>query len=515
MLKVFDYDKMPVVEVVNEILVDSSKRGASDIHFDPQTEYMKIRIRVDGALVDYAEVPNSIKKNLVTRVKIISGMNITETRLPQDGAIKATLQDTDLDLRVSCLPTNMGEKLVIRILDYSMSISGLEHLGFSESNYHKVLKMISVPNGIILVTGATGSGKSTTVYSILQRLNTEETNIITVEDPIEMDVEGVNQVQTNSEIGLTFANALRSILRQDPNIIMIGEIRDTETAKIAVRASITGHLVLSTIHTNNSLNTIERLLDMDVERYLLSSALTGIVSQKLARKLCTSCRKLRKTNDYEKQVFKKVLNKDVEEIYDVDGCEECGNGYKGRIAIHEVLLITQQIKDAISGNMAKDELRHLVYSSDVSTLLQDGLEKVLNGNTTFEEVLKLIELDEDEKNNTYGLKTALKYTDISHNDKKKEDKKVEEIKPEIKEAPKFNQNINLEDMAGLSLNPKNEMQISDEKSLEDQTTDEKSEIVDEENAIPVKQEKQNDIIDTIKTDKDGIEDLLDGNGIFI
>ena len=254
MLKKFDYDKMPVVDIVNEILIDASKRGASDIHFDPHEKFMKIRIRIDGELIDYTEVPNDIKKNLVTRVKILSEMNITESRLPQDGAIKGNIEGVNLDLRVSSLPTNLGEKIVIRIMDYSMSIKGIDSLGFSESNLKKVLHMISIPNGIILVTGATGTGKSTTVYSILQRLNKEDTNIITVEDPIEMNIEGVNQVQTNSEIGLTFATALRSILRQDPNIIMIGEIRDTETARIAVRASITGHLVLSTIHTNNSLN---------------------------------------------------------------------------------------------------------------------------------------------------------------------------------------------------------------------------------------------------------------------
>lgn len=414
MLKKYDFDKMPVVEIVNDILLDSSKKGASDIHFDPYEDYMKIRIRIDGALSDYAEIPNSIKKNLVTRVKILAGMNITESRLPQDGAIKINLQGTGLDLRVSCLPTINGEKIVIRILDYSMSTSGLESLGFSEKNYEKICKMINLPNGIILVTGATGSGKSTTVYAILQKLNKEDTNIITVEDPIEMNIEGVNQVQTNSEIGLTFATALRSILRQDPNVIMIGEIRDTETAKIAVRASITGHIVLSTIHTNNSLNTIERLLDMDVERYLLASALTGIVSQKLARRLCPKCRAKKKTNEYEKQLFKKVLHKDVEEIWATEGCEECGNGYSGRIAIQEVLLVNQEIKDAISSNLPKEQLRHLVYSADVTTLLQDGLEKVVEGYTTFEEILKLIELDNDDpKESKFDLKTALNFTKIS------------------------------------------------------------------------------------------------------
>lgn len=416
MLRVFDFEKMPVVEIVNDMLVDAAKRGASDIHYDPMENFMKIRIRIDGVLIDYAEVPNTIKKNLVTRVKIISGMNITESRLPQDGAIKATIGDTDLDLRVSCLPTSRGEKIVIRILDYSMSLTGIEQLGFSPQNYEKVIKMINVPNGIILVTGATGTGKSTTVYSILQRLNREDTNIITVEDPIEMDIEGINQVQTNSEIGLTFANALRSILRQDPNIIMIGEIRDTETAKIAVRASITGHLVLSTIHTNNSLNTIERLLDMDVERYLLSSALTGIISQKLARKLCPHCRKKRPTNQYEKDLLVKVIGRSVDEVYEAEGCDVCGNGYHGRIAIQEVLLINQEIRDAISNNIRKDALRELVYKADVSTLLQDGLEKVVNGETSFEEVLKLIELDDDENliNGNLDLNDALKQTQISH-----------------------------------------------------------------------------------------------------
>ena len=430
MIRQFDFEKMPVVEIVNEIMVDASKRGASDIHFDPLDEYMRIRIRIDGVLHNYATVPNSIKKNLITRIKIISGMNITESRLPQDGAIKATLQNTNLDLRVSCIPTNNGEKIVIRILDYSMSLAGVENLGFSDDNYKKVLEMISKPNGIILVTGATGTGKSTTVYSILQRLNTESTNIVTVEDPVEMNIEGINQIQTNSEIGLNFATALRSILRQDPNVIMVGEIRDTETAKIAVRASITGHLVLSTVHTNNSLNTIERLLDMEVERYLLASSLEGIISQVLARKLCPHCRTLRKTNEYEKELFKSVLNKDVEEIYTTEGCEQCGNGYSGRIAIHEVLLFNQDIRDAISAGVRRDKLRELVYQSDVNTLLEDGLEKVLMGLTTVEEVIKLIELEDDEKGSkAYGLKSALSNTAIT----KESHKTFEDIEKEKNE----------------------------------------------------------------------------------
>lgn len=434
MVRTFDFEKLPIVEIANEIIIDSVKRNASDIHFDPYSEFLKIRIRIDGELIDYSEIPNIYKRNLITRIKIIAGMNITESRLPQDGAIKSNLQNLNLDLRVSSLPTNKGEKIVIRILDYSMSSQGLEYLGFSEDNFEKVQKMISVPNGIVLVTGATGSGKSTTVYSILQRLNKEDINIMTVEDPIEMDVEGINQIQVNSDIGLTFANVLRSILRQDPNIIMIGEIRDTETAQIAVRASITGHLVLSTIHTNNSLNTIERLLDMDVERYLLGTALTGIISQKLARKLCETCKQKHQTTEYEKEIFQKVLGHDVNEIYVAgSGCSECNNGYRGRIAIQEVLLITEEIKDAIVNNIRKEDLRNLVYNkTGTVTMLQDGLIKVVEGITSLEEILKLIEL-EDNVDNKNGIK-------------------ISEILNNNKQLPKLNNNskINIFDKSELN-----------------------------------------------------------------
>ena len=408
--KTFDFNKMPIADIVNDIIIDAVNKGASDIHFDPHDEVLKIRIRVDGILQNYADVPNLFKNNLITRIKIISGMNITETRLPQDGAIKQVLNNLNLDMRVSSLPTKKGEKIVIRILDYSMSLKGIEYLYFNESNYQKILKMINNPNGIILVTGATGSGKSTTVYSFLQKLNVEGVNIITVEDPVEMDIEGISQVQVNSDIGLDFSTVLRSILRQDPNVIMIGEIRDGETARIAVRASITGHLVLSTLHTNNSLNTIERLLDMDVERYLLASALTGIVSQKLARKLCPKCRVKRETTPYEKKLFKAVIGQDVDFIYVAKGCPECSSGYRGRIAIHEVLLINQDIRDAISDGIKKEKLRELVYNGDVITLLQDGLYKVVGGFTTFEEILKLIELDDEINDKSEVLKNVAKET---------------------------------------------------------------------------------------------------------
>lgn len=390
-----DFVNTPVVDVVNGIILAAAKAGASDIHFDHQDNCLKVRIRIDGILNDYADIPNEVKNNVITRIKILSGMNITETRLPQDGAIKTNLGGLDLDMRVSSLPTKKGEKIVIRILDYSRSMQGIEYLFFSEDNYKKILKMIAEPNGIILVTGATGSGKSTTVYSFLQKLNVKGTNLITVEDPVEMDIEGINQVQVNSDIGLDFATVLRSILRQDPNVIMIGEIRDSETAQIAVRASITGHLVLSTLHTNNSLTTIERLLDMEVERYLLASALSGIVSQKLARKLCDKCKKLRETTPYEKEMFRNFLDMEVNQVYDAVGCPECSSGYHGRIALQEVLLISPDVRDAINARVPKAQLRELVYGSDVITLLQDGLYKVIAGLTSIEEVIKLTEADDE------------------------------------------------------------------------------------------------------------------------
>ena len=392
----YDFVNVPIVDIVNRMILYASQHKASDIHFDPREDCMIVRMRMDGSLVDHTIVPKMYEKNLTTRVKLISKMNITETRVPQDGAIKGIVDGKELDMRVSSLPTNEGEKVVVRLLDYSSSLEGLETLGFTANNLKKVKRMLDIPNGIILVTGATGTGKSTTTYSMLQELNTEDRNIITVEDPVEMNIEGINQVQVNSEIGLTFASALRSILRQDPNIILIGEIRDSETAQIAVRAAITGHLVLSTIHTNNSLSTIERLLDMNVERYLLSTSLNGIISQKLARTLCPDCKKLRPTTNYEKQLFKRIIGKDVEQVYEPVGCEKCNGGFRGRIALQEVLVITDRLREIITDeSLDKEVLRQEVYGGDTTTLLQDALLKVVEGYTTFKEVYKAVDIDFD------------------------------------------------------------------------------------------------------------------------
>ena len=404
----FDFERTPITQVADYIIITASKNNTSDIHFDPREDGMMVRFRIDGDLQDYTYIPKAFERNLTTRLKILANMNITESRLPQDGAIKGEFGGKYLDMRVSCLPLNEGEKIVIRILDYTRSLQGIDSLGFNPTNLAKLKRMMGVPNGIILVTGATGSGKSTTVYSILQGLNKPEINIITVEDPIEMNIEGMNQVQVNAEIGMTFAAALRSILRQDPNVILIGEIRDSETAQIAVRASITGHLVLSTIHTNNSLSTIERLLDMDVERYLLSTALTGIISQRLAKQLCTKCKVERETTKYEKKVFKRYMNRDIDKIYDAnpEGCEHCRKGYKGRIAIQEVLELDDEIRNALTNDkMKKEELSEMVYTNKTITMLQDALGKCIAGLTSFEEVYRVIEIESEPGEETEGYLT--------------------------------------------------------------------------------------------------------------
>ena len=430
----FDFAKTPITSIADHIIIHAAEKHASDIHFDPRDEGVVVRIRIDGDLQDYTIIPKTYERNLVTRLKLMANMNITESRLPQDGSIKGKFGSLDLDMRVSSLPTNEGEKIVVRILDYSRSLEGLESLDFSKENFEKIKRMIAVPNGIILVTGATGTGKSTTTYSIMQALNKKETNIITVEDPIEMNIEGLNQVQVNSDIGLDFATVLRSILRQDPNIILIGEIRDSETAKIAVRASITGHLVLSTIHTNNSLSTIERLLDMSVERYLLASALTGIISQRLAKRLCPKCRKKKETNPYEKKVFKLALNKDINEIYEANpkGCEECTNGYRGRIAVHEVLEIDDHIRNLINNEkVEKDELREKVYSDKTITLLQDGLMKVLDGKTSFDEIFRIIDIDNDIDDSEISVEK-----EIEEREKAAEENKTNEEAPTEEEKKK-------------------------------------------------------------------------------
>ena len=379
----------PVVRLVNQIIANGVVQRASDIHFDPQETELKIRYRVDGVLRDERIIPKSMQNIMIARVKIMGNLNITENRIPQDGRIKSVVNFKPIDIRLSTLPTVHGEKIVMRVLDLSNAINELGTLGFSEDNLQKFETMLKKPNGIILITGPTGSGKSSTLYAGLNSLNNEDVNIITIEDPVEYQLEGINQIQVREEVGLTFAAGLRSILRQDPDIVMVGEIRDTETAHIAIRASLTGHLVLSTLHTNSAIESISRLTDMNIEPFLLTSSLVGIMSQRLVRRVCRDCSEVFEPTEREKEIFAQY-GLAITEVTRGNGCPSCNKtGYRGRLAIHEVLPIDETIKSHILNRNSISHIQDYARNNGHMSLLEDGLHKVLAGKTTTEEVLRV------------------------------------------------------------------------------------------------------------------------------
>lgn len=384
-----DFDDTPMVKLVNQILTSAVFQRASDIHIDPMDDKVLVRYRVDGVLDVVREFPTKIHHQMISRIKVMSGMDITETRIPQDGRIQTSIQQKNIDLRISTLPTVRGEKVVMRILDLSGSMNKITAIGLDKKEEQQVREMIAQPNGIVLVSGPTGSGKTTTLYGCLNELNKPNVNIVTVEDPVEIKMPGVNQVQVHPEVNLTFARALRSILRQDPNIIMIGEIRDVETAEISIRASLTGHLVLSTIHTNDAVKTITRLLDMDIEPFLIASSLSGVVSQRLVRRLCTECSYEEAPNSIESEVFKKH-HFEVNHVKRAKGCPSCNyKGYAGRVGIFEVLPISKEMQILIAENASLNVLENQAKKDGMRTILQSGLQKVKDGITTLEEVLKV------------------------------------------------------------------------------------------------------------------------------
>lgn len=379
----------PIVRLVNQLLSNAVAMKASDIHLDPHETKVVIRYRIDGMLHTERVLPKHMQSLLTARIKIMSNLNITEHRIPQDGRIKMNLDFHPIDLRISTLPTVYGEKIVLRILDLGSALNDIHQLGFNKLNLKRFNDLIEKPVGIVLITGPTGSGKSSTLYAALNQLNSEEVNIITIEDPVEYQVEGVNQIQVNSNIGMTFAAGLRSILRQDPNIIMVGEIRDRETAEIAIRASLTGHLVLSTLHTNDALGSITRLTDMGVEPFLVASSLTGIVAQRLIRRVCRDCAEEHEPEKREIEIFAKRGMK-IDKVIRGCGCASCNmTGYKGRIAIHEVLVINDEMKRVIMNGDSFTELRDLAIKAKTIFLMDDGLLKVKQGITTLEEVLRV------------------------------------------------------------------------------------------------------------------------------
>ena len=383
-----DVQAAPAVRLTNSIINQAIATNASDIHIEPFENYVAVRYRVDGVLFESNRIPQSLYSAVSTRIKIMAGMNIAEKRLPQDGRIELETKGRSYDFRVSSLPTVFGEKIVIRVLDRTTFDFTRDKLGFTERENEIMDKIIRMPYGIVLLTGPTGSGKTTTLYSLLSEVNTPDKNIVTIEDPVEYMLEGINQVQVNTKAGLTFAAGLRSILRQDPDIIMIGEIRDEETAQIAVRAAITGHLVLSTLHTNDAPGAITRLVDMGVEPYLVADAIVAVIAQRLVRKLCPNCKAPYKAEDNDKMILN--LDKPVQ-LYRAVGCPACQNsGYRGRTAIHEVMMVGREHRNIIARGGSAEEIREVAVRQGMVDLYESCRRLVLDGVTTIQEMVRTV-----------------------------------------------------------------------------------------------------------------------------
>jgi type IV pilus assembly protein PilB len=387
-----DYNLMeaPLVRLVNKVLMDAVKIRASDIHIETYEKTVRVRYRLDGTLIEQTTLPYKLKGAVVSRLKIMANLDIAERRLPQDGRIKLTYGMKKIDLRVSVLPTIYGEKVVMRILDQSNLNLDMSKMGFSEKSLRDFSESLNAPFGMILVTGPTGSGKSTTLYSALSSVNTPDTNIMTAEDPVEYNLEGINQVAVNSDIGLTFAAALKSFLRQDPDIIMVGEIRDLETAQIATKAALTGHLVLSTLHTNDAPSTITRLADMGIEPFLIATSVRLVIAQRLVRRICKDC-KVEETLSSEELRLLEITEQEAKglKFYKGAGCTVCSQtGYKGRVAIHQVLPVTDAIRKLIVDRATPDEIEKVSIAEGVHNLRMNALEKLKAGVTTAQEVIK-------------------------------------------------------------------------------------------------------------------------------
>ena len=371
----------PAVRLLDYILRESIEKNASDIHIEPRFEKIVVRIRIDGALNKLIELPKKIYPHLVTRIKILSGLDISEKRLPQDGRFSFTFSEEKIDIRVATTPTGNAEKIVLRILDIQRISYTPEGIGLLNDNYEKVMSLISQPSGLILICGPTSSGKTSTLYTLLRKIQNEELNIMTIEDPIEYKIDGINQIEVNPNTGLSFERGLKAILRMDPDKIMIGEIRNEDTAHIAISSSITGHLVLSTLHTESSPASIGRLIDMGIEPYLISAGLIGVISQRLIRKLCPHCReKIKNTNPLI----------DSEYIYRTKGCSKCNGGYKGRIAVFEIMIIDSEIRDMISRKENVKNIKNLAIEKGMNTLSSEILKLIEKGETSFDEYYKNI-----------------------------------------------------------------------------------------------------------------------------
>jgi type IV pilus assembly protein PilB len=383
----------PIIKLVNMLVTQAINDRASDIHIEPEDRSVRVRYRIDGVLHEVMSPPKSVQSGITSRLKIMAEINIAERRIPQDGRIGLVVQGKPIDIRVATLPTVHGEKIVMRILDKSSVLLELQDLGFLPQNFRRFQQSFTKPYGEILVTGPTGSGKSTTLYATLNILNRPEVNVITVEDPVEYRLAGINQVQTHPKAGLTFASALRSILRSDPDIVMIGEIRDKETAQISTEAALTGHLVLSTLHTNDAPSALTRLVEMGIEPYLVASALDCVLAQRLARKLCGRCKEAYQPTEEELTTAQFPIEPrgKLPELYRPVGCAACGHtGYKGRMAVHEVMSVTEEIEKLVVESASSEEIKRVAREQGMLTLRQDGMEKVRMGQTSIEEILRVV-----------------------------------------------------------------------------------------------------------------------------
>lgn len=388
-------DEAPIIRLVNQLLFRAVKQGASDIHIEPFEKELMVRFRIDGVLYDIMHPPKKAQNGILSRVKIMASLNIAEKRLPQDGRIRLKLAGKDIDIRVSTLPTSFGESIVMRLLDRSKVLRNLDDIGLEGKNLEDIRELIQKSHGIVLVTGPTGSGKTTTLYSALAEINSPELKIITVEDPVEYQLPGINQTQVNAKIDMTFANGLRAILRQDPDVVMIGEIRDQETAEIAIQASLTGHLVLSTLHTNDSASSATRLIDMGVEPFLVASSLVGIIAQRLIRTLCHHCAESYDPSDFEMEQLE-ITREQIQNgrVYKAVGCSSCSEtGYTGRTAIHEILMVDDEMRALITKNVDAITIKKNAMTKGLITLRESAIKLMLNGKTTIEEVLSITQED--------------------------------------------------------------------------------------------------------------------------
>lgn len=523
-LQEYNYDKEPIVSIVKKILTEAIKQKVSDIHFDPKQKGLSIRFRINGDLFEFSKAPDTAKSNILTRIKIIAGMNVTNNLSSQIGSIKFKLNSNTYNMRVASLPTINGEKITIHLSNYANNIKSINKIGINDEEIEKIKHFIKEEQGFILVTGTSSSGKTTTLYTLLKELNSKSKNIISIEEPIKMKIEDINQVEISPEKGITYQTALKNSLLLDPNIISIDKITDDEIARNALRASVTGKLVLSTMYTKSAYQTIDNLLNMDIENYLLGNNLLGIISQRLVKKLCPSCKEKKEISTYEKNIIKELTDIEVDEIYYPKGCEDCQKGYISQIPITEVVAIDDELRNAIANNKDRNLIRKIIYS-DTNSILKNGFLKVIEGETSFEEIIRItdikIDFDEEQNNlkqyilgNTQEIKNSNSINDENiqnqiNNNEQTENKTKEEIQntetntSPIKEDSQIeNTNTNDEQINKIETNKKLDTNSLYETPIKNESTEDNN-LTTNESETKVEVEKE--ITNTTETENNNVE----------